>query len=119
MERCYQAIQALLDRDELVDAQLGPGPPTQLCLVTHAAGVVAIVAALLQKRIQDVEPASPCGIYKLAQAEDGRWHPVVQNYTGHMSEMGRTKAWPLKVGGYDEFGQQILDHGDSPPWPVV
>ena len=108
LSRCHSTIQLLLEAN----------PGKNLCLVTHGAGVVAIVAALLGRRIQNVEPASPCGLYKLEEDCDGHWHPLCQNSTAHMSKLGETRAWPLKEKHlqYDIWAQQMLDAGAHPPW---
>lgn len=84
-------------------------------VVTHAACVVGIVAALLECKVSEVDAAEPAGVYKLSRdAYTGRWSALLQNHTAHISEFGKTKAWPRRDGspGSSEF----IACGDAMTW---
>lgn len=60
-----------------------------LVLVTHAAAVIGIVAAMLQSDVEAVAPAAPAGIFKLTrrQLSEGTWsawEAVLQSDVSHL-----------------------------------
>lgn len=90
LERYAKAAYAITERFE---------KERGMVMVTHAAGVVGIVATLLQCSLSEVEEASPCGIFRLDRASPSSpWilNESCNGYTDHMSELGNTKSWPDK-----------------------
>ena len=88
-------------------------------LVTHAAGVVAIVASLLKCRICDIKPASPCCLYRLdRESVTSPWtlSSEFDGTTSHLSELGVTNKWPDPLNESDEFGLKFIHAGNSPSW---
>ena len=63
-----------------------------LVIVTHAAVAIALVAALANVGVNKVEPAAPCGIYKLEQTPLG-WDIVENGLTAHLADLGFTRPW--------------------------
>ena len=63
MERYGRAAAAIETR-----FMQGPSAESSLVICTHAAGVVTIVSALLRESMDNIQPASPCGLYRLDRA---------------------------------------------------
>ena len=77
-----------------------------IVMCTHAAGVVSIVASLLDCSVGDVVSASPAGIFRLDRASKSS--PWVLNkdcngITSHLTELGRTTPWPAN----DEWSKTL------------
>lgn len=85
-----------------------------ICIVSHAAGVVAMVAALLDCAVREIPPAAPCSIYRIDYTTEGKFvlAPDFQGTTAHLTMMGATKAWPHRSDESDSF----LAAGDMASW---
>jgi transcription factor C subunit 7 len=87
-----------------------------LILVTHAACVVGIVAALLECKVSEVTPAGPAGVFKLSRdGSTGKWSTVLQNHSDHMAELGKTRAWP-RTDGSSPGSSEFIVCGDAMSW---
>lgn len=82
------------------DAGLGLAakfPKENIVLVTHAGGVVAILASFLNCRIRDVPPAFPCGLFRLdfnAALQKYELHGEFSGGVNYLKSTGKTLAWP-------------------------
>jgi broad specificity phosphatase PhoE len=93
-------------------------PNEGIVLVTHAAGVVAILASLLNCRIRDVPAASPCGLFRLDLTPGSEKYTLADNVNGitsHISKSGKTTAWPTSSDTW-EGTMKFLEAGDQPSW---
>ena len=108
LTRYRDVIRALLSRF--------PDGATELCLVTHSAGVVAIAAMLLGKRLSEVPAASACGLWRLAQGATGDWFTVAQDSREHLTESGHTRPWPLRNQPMSDDQERYLKAGHRPRW---
>ena len=103
-----------------------------IVLVTHAAGVMSIVASLTQSSVCDIPPASPCGIYRLdlqidseeSSTEQGEpsqlRYSLATDFSGsvsHLSVIGKTTPWPM--AGVRQFDDSFISAGSTPPWKVT
>ena len=87
-----------------------------LVLVTHAAGVVSIVARLLKKAVREVPAASPCCLFCLdRETVEDEWvmSDKYNGTTAHLSNSGATLPWPREE---DDWARKFLDAGDYAPW---
>ena len=109
--RCERAVDALNQRYTFQ-------PRTALVVVTHAAACIGLVKAATRLNFTDINPAAPCGIYRLTRTVDEPdvWKidphdsPTGLNgHTDHLSSMsGRTVAW-------NHFGDKSRYQGYSGP----
>jgi transcription factor C subunit 7 len=84
-----------------------------IILVTHAATVVGLAAALLQCKISDISPAYPTSIYKFTREHGcSQWRSVEQANVSHLSALGDTYSWPHSNG----LGKEFINAGDNLDW---
>ena len=74
-----------------------------IVVFTHGACAIALVAALAEVDVKKVEPAAPCGVYKLTQTPLG-WDIVQNGVTAHLSDLGYTRPWHNMGGGNEWTG---------------
>ena len=89
-----------------------------MCLVTHAAGCIAMVAALLECPLREVPAAAPCSIYRLDCCSMSGKFKLAEQFRGstsHLSKMGKTFPWPLQTSVH---GMEFLATGDTASWVV-
>jgi len=88
-----------------------------IVLVTHAAGVCAIVAKLLKAPIRAINAASPCCLFCLdrdSSADEWRLSEKYSGSTSHLSSLADgTKPWPRPD---DDWALKFLTAGDAAPW---
>ena len=111
VDRCAKAIAE-------VNKQYTFRPNSAIVLVTHAAGCVAMAAAAAGLTLQDINAASPCGIYRLTRTIDSgdKWEidfygkkGGMNGFTGHLSDMGEhTIPW-------NHFGPKDVNNGYTGP----
>jgi broad specificity phosphatase PhoE len=92
-----------------------------IVLVTHAAGVMSMVAALCRVEISAIPPAAPCGIYRLDLLPDTGSHLLMytlatefRGSVSHLRNSGKTTPWP--IAGARQFDDSFLAAGSRPPW---
>lgn len=89
--RCQKAVDAINEKYPYQQPS-----SSAIIIVTHAAGCVALAAAAAGKPIHQMNPASPCCIFRLDRTDNSpTWtiddHSIeggMNGYTGHMSDMG-------------------------------
>jgi len=116
-------------RSALALSQQFPGE--NIVLVTHAAGVSAIVASLCGTTVREVGPVHPASIYCLVQKAPGgessssgaatytlcpKWRGAIDHF---QQALGRTLPWPRESDGGDDWGTQWLREGEAAPWLVA
>lgn len=87
--RCQKAVEAINNKYPY-------RPSSAIVVVTHAAGCVAMAAAAAGKPITQMNPASPCCIFRLDRTDNSpTWtidhHSMeggMNGYTGHMRNQG-------------------------------
>ncbi len=93
LKRCDDAMEHL-DRVH--------GSTPVLIVVTHAACCIGFVKAAAKMRLQEINPAAPCSIYRLTRSKESvSWeidHHTKENgmngFTGHLSDIGEhTIPW--------------------------
>lgn len=82
MQRYVAAARAVLARYEGED----------LVMVTHAGGVIGIVAGLLQCKVSEVPPAAPASVFELVRpSADADWqlgrYVMLQPHATHSHSM--------------------------------
>ena len=91
-----------------------------IVLVTHAAGVSAIVAALCRITVREVGPVSPASIFCLSLAGEGGDYSIVPGFNGIISHfeqpMGKTLPWPRDSDTTDEWGGGWIKEGETAAW---
>jgi broad specificity phosphatase PhoE len=109
-DRCQRAVDAFHQRYAFQPKQV-------FCMVSHAAGCLALAKTLAKKELQHITPAAPCSIYLLTRTSDtDTWsldeHDAsnsMNGYTGHMTDLGNaTKPW-------SQFGDGITKFYTGPP----
>jgi len=93
-----------------------------IVVVTHAAGVSAIVSALLKVPCKELSPVAPCSLFLLDRdSVDQEWR-LSDKYNGttdfYLSETGKTLPWPIPRGE-DEWARSFLQAADSASWLPV
>ena len=100
VERFGKSINLLIDRFLPSYENFDKGDENQAIVVaTHAAGVVSIIASLLQCSIDDIVPAHPAGIYRLEREwPNNTWTltPHLNGFIEHIKhiEGNATVPWP-------------------------
>ena len=92
-----------------------------IVLVSHAAGVSAIVAALCRITVREVGSVSPASIFCLSLAgEGGDYYSIVPEFNGITSHfeqpMGKTLPWPRESDTTDEWGGGWIREGETAAW---
>lgn len=99
-----------------------------ICIVTHAAGVVGIVAALLRCKVSEIPAAGPCSIFRIVRGGvpegeqtdgSGGEYSLDPDFLGsmrHLTSIGKTYPWPDSSKAEDTWGLQYLAAGDSASW---
>ena len=94
-------------------------PGENIVLVSHAAGVSAIVSALTNLSVKEIGPVAPASIFCLELVRDGQYSIVqpFQNQVSHFNQPnGKTLPWPRQSDNTDEWGVQWINEGDNAPW---
>jgi broad specificity phosphatase PhoE len=90
-----------------------------ILVVTHAACCIGLVRAATGLDPSEINPAAPCGIYKLTRSRgDEKWNidhysktDGLNGFTGHLEDLGTsTKPW-------NHFGDKDVDDGYTGPSP--
>jgi transcription factor C subunit 7 len=96
-----------------------------LVLVSHAANVVAIAACLTGKSIPEINPASPCGIFRLERTTDSETEmptytspqyiiaEEMHGSTAHLSHRGTTVPWPTNTA---QWGSDFINASVGTSW---
>lgn len=92
--------------------------PRVIVIVTHAAGCVALSKSASGQELQDINPAAPCGIYRLDRVDDSeRWDIDHHSKEGGMN--GYTDHLSCGVGKmtvpWNHFGDNKVNDGYSGP----
>jgi len=96
-------------------------PRTAIVIVSHAAGVIALTRAVSQLTFQDINPAGPCGVFRLTRTSNtDKWdldHYAMagglNGHTAHLTTMGNfTVPW-------NNFGDKKVNKGYTGPPPPV
>jgi broad specificity phosphatase PhoE len=110
LARCDRAIAAL-------NRCFHFRPRSAIVIVSHAAACVGLARAAANATLQDVNPAGPCGIYRLTRtSETSLWdldHYSSANgmnaYSKHLSDVGTTTV------PWNHFGDKKLNKGYTGP----
>lgn len=106
LDRCNNVKQKLLEERFANE---------NLVVVTHAACVVGLVAALLDCKVSEVAAAGPAGVFKLGRdSSTGKWSALMQNHSEHLSELGSTRPWPRTDGSPGSL--DFIACGDAMEW---
>ena len=96
-------------------------PRTAIVMVSHAAGVIALTRAVSQLTYQDINPAGPCGIFRLTRTSNtNKWdldHYALEGglngHTKHLTTMGNfTIPW-------NNYGDKSINKGYTGPPKVT
>merc|ERR1719491_217566 len=91
--------------------------PRVIVIVTHAAGCVAMAKSASGQELQDINPAPPCGIYRLDRVSDSETWDIdhyskeggMNGYKGHLGDVGVTTK------GWNNFGDDKVNNGYTGP----
>mmetsp|Transcript_6266 Transcript_6266/g.7291 ORF Transcript_6266/g.7291 Transcript_6266/m.7291 type:complete len:299 (+) Transcript_6266:64-960(+) len=91
--------------------------PRVIVIVTHAAGCVAMAKSASGKELQDINPAPPCGIYRLDRVSDSEAWDIdhyskeggMNGYKDHLGDVGVTTK------GWNNFGDDKVNNGYTGP----
>ena len=110
--RCDKAMKRISDTYPLEDEK-----NRVVIIVTHAACCIGLVKSATGLTPQDINPASPCSIYKLTRScYDKKWtldnhakEGGMNGFTGHMKDIGtNTRPW-------NNFGDREIRNGYTGP----
>lgn len=98
----------------------GPDRQPGIAICTHGAGVVAIVSALLRVSMDDINPATPCAIYRLERASSNEpWR--LREDCGLVRTDGSCDGKGAQVC-HLKLSQSLLmqqkQYSKTGPWPV-
>jgi len=111
LERYTKAAYAIENR-----FLTGPKRQPGIAICTHAAGVVTIVAALLRVCMDDINPASPCALYRLDRASSASpW--TLHADSGQVNEAGVCDQKGSQMS-HLQLSQSLLKQGKTGAWPV-
>ena len=87
--RCDRAVAALNKRFPF-------SPRTAIVIVSHAAACVGLARAAANASLQEINPAGPCGIYRLTRTSDTEMWDLdhysdkkgLNAYSNHLSDRG-------------------------------
>jgi len=95
-------------------------PGETIAMVTHAAGVSAIVASLCNITVREVGPVFPASIFCLEKQQSSGFYRILPEFNGsvdHLSQpMGKTLSWPRPSDCSDDWGQQWINCGETASW---
>lgn len=109
LARCDRAVAALNSRFHF-------RPRTAIVIVSHAAACVGLARAAANATLQDLNPAGPCGIYRLTRTSqtpvwdlDHYSSNGMNAYSKHLSDVGNTTV------PWNHFGDKEVNKGYTGP----
>lgn len=114
-QRCEESMKCISQKFDHQDIKQN----RVIIVVTHAACCIGLVRAATGLGLNDINPASPCGIYKLTRSGDEEKWKIdhyscadgFNGFTGHLENIGTsTKPW-------NHFGDKDVDDGYTGPSP--
>lgn len=92
-------------------------PRTAIVIVSHAAGCVALARAAADSTLQDINPAGPCGVFRLTRTSNKEAWDLdhygkvggFNGHTAHLSDMGTTTV------PWNHFGDKSVNKGYTGP----
>lgn len=98
----------------------GKFPGENICLVTHAAGVSAVVASLCNGTVGQIGAVYPASMFCLQLDPSTGLYSVMPGLHGtidHFTQpMGKTQPWPRRSDNSDDWGNQWIAHGETISW---
>jgi broad specificity phosphatase PhoE len=95
----------------------GPGRQPGIAVCTHAAGVITIVSALLRVSMDDINPATPCALYRLDRVNTAApW--TLHAESGLATTDGAACDKKGAQVSHLQLSQSLLKQSKTGAWPV-